>query len=92
MTKAMEQEKADDRIFQFLTTELGAGHYHTKTTLEDFDLGLTRAETRKAVGRLFTSHRVEVRDAPADKKPGRGGAYTYLHPVASPPRYGDHRS
>ena len=76
-------------------TEFQAGKRHTKSTLEAFSespLGLKRAETRDAVERLLSSGRVELQSVPLDKKPRRGGAHTYLHPITPPPTYGDHRS
>ncbi|WON75152.1 AAA family ATPase [Nitrosospira sp. Is2] len=91
-TKAAEREKADEHVFQFLTTQLAVGLYHTKSELDDHDLGFPRAEIRKAVGRLLTVGRIKFEKIPADKKPGRGGPHEYLHPVASPMEYGDHRS
>lgn len=91
-TKAMEKEKADERIFQFLTTQHQAGRYHTKSTLEQFDHDLTRAEIRKALGRLLALGRITFEKIPADKKTGRGGPHVYLHPIAPPMQYGDHRS
>ncbi len=92
ITEQMEQENADDRILQFLTEQLGAGKYHNKSTLEAHDLRLPRAEIREAVDRLLTSRRVEIQNMPPDKERRRGGARTYLHPVVSPVKYGDHRS
>ncbi|SEO38400.1 hypothetical protein SAMN05216404_11956 [Nitrosospira multiformis] len=91
VTKQMEQESAEDRVLQFLTEQLGAGKYYNKSTLEAHDLRLPRAEIREAVDRLLASGRLTQEDWPAEKKSGRGGARTYLHPMASV-KYGEHRS
>lgn len=91
-TKEVEQERADHQVLHFLTEQLGAGKYHNKSTLEAHGLGLPRAEIREAVDRLLTSRRVEIQNMPPDKERRRGGARTYLHPMASPVEYGDHRS
>jgi RecA-family ATPase len=91
-TETAEQEKADEKVLQLLTTQLAVGVYLTKSKLEDYDLGFPRAEIRKAVGRLLTLGRIKFEKIPADKKTGRGGPHEYLHPVASPMQYGDHRS
>jgi RecA-family ATPase len=90
-TEQMEQESADDRVFHFLTEQLGAGKYHTKSTLEAHDLSLSRAKIREAVDRLLASGRLTQQDWPAEEKSRRGGARTYLHPMASLGKYGDHR-
>lgn len=91
-TEAVKQEKADDTIFEFLTTQLVAEHYHTKSTLEASDLRLRRSEIREAIDRLLKSGRVEHQNIPAAGKARRGGARTYLHPVPPPLKYGEHRS
>ena len=90
-TQAVELERTGEQIWQLLKDELQKGKYHSKNFLEHLDTGLSRVNVRGAVSLLIASRRIEERNIPSSTNITTKRA-TYLHPVASPPKYGEHRA
>ena len=79
------REQEAETVHLFLKTELDRGFRHTKNTLEAMpnDIGLKRANLRRAISQLLVSGRVILHEAPrTDGK--REGSLKYLHPLGSP--------
>jgi RecA-family ATPase len=77
-----------DQLWNLIDSELKEGRFHTKNTLEHADAGaMTRPQIRAALALLEASGRVENRNRP--DRSGKGGAYTYIHPIASPGSFGE---
>jgi regulatory protein RepA len=70
-----------DQVLQFLRSQIQAGRYHNKNTLEQQSdtLGMKRADLRKAIAELQVSHRLVECGLPEDLK--QGGRKAYLRPA-----------
>jgi RecA-family ATPase len=71
-----------DQVWRLLQSEVEAGRFPTRNSIEAMDHGMTRGELRQAVAWLLSELRLDERSIPGA---GRGGARKYLHPSTPTP-------
>jgi hypothetical protein len=79
-----EERARADQLERFLISELAAGLRYTRNTLKDTGIIKPREKLRAALSKLESSGRVIDEPNPTTAHT-RGGARTYLHPVAFAP-------
>jgi hypothetical protein len=79
-----EERARADQLVRFLISELAAGLRYTRNTLKDTGIIKPREKLRAALSKLESSGRVIDEPNPTTAHT-RGGARTYLHPVAFAP-------